>query len=332
MTIKEIAALAEVSTSTISRVLNDSGYVKEEVRKKIEKIIKETGYIPSSVAKDLKRKDTDFIGVIIPKINSSSIGDLVSGIEKTLTKENLQILLATTNNNSKKELGYLNLFKEKRVKGILLLGTELSSVYKKVFKEIKIPLVLIGQSGKDFSVSSVSQKDRKSVKEIVKEVIKAGHNSIGYIGVNSWDRAVGFERKQGYLEGLKEFNLPIEEKNIYLGDFSDGTPIEGVKKVIENKITAVVGATDTFAIKIISEIRKLGKRVPQDISVVGIGNSEIAEFIYPSLTTVDYDYIKTGELAGKLLLKKIAGNLEIENIEMEYKIIKRESLIKIKTK
>lgn len=333
MTIKQIATLAGVSTSTISRVLNDSGYVKNEVRRKIEDVIRETGYVPSSVAKDLKRKDTDFVGVIIPKINSSSIGDLVSGIERTLSKNGLQMLLATTNNNSEKELEYLNLFKEKRVKGILLLGTELSKKHEKTFKELKIPLVLIGQSGKEFKISSVTQKDRESVKELVNLTIENGHREIGYIGVEPWDKSVGVEREAGYLEALRENNIQFKEENIYLGDFSDKTPIEGVKKILESKasrITAIVTATDTFAIKTISELRKRGIKVPEEISVLGVGNSEMGRLYFPSLTTVDYSYLETGEKSVELLLEKIFGEIKTENLEMEYTIILRESLKNLK--
>lgn len=330
VTIKKIAALAGVSTSTVSRVLNSSGYVKDEVREKIEKVIRDTGYVPSSVAKDLKRKDTDFIGVIIPKINSSSIGDLVSGIEEILSENNLQMLLATTNNSNEKELDYLNLFREKRVKGILLLGTEITEKHKDIFREIKTPLVIIGQREKNLKRSSVIQKDREAVRELTKTVIKNGHRDIGYVGVESWDRAVGSERKEGYLEGLKDFNIPLDNGKIYLGDFSDATPEEGSKKLIEAGVTAIIAATDTFAIKIIYNLRKLGKKVPEEISVLGVGNSEIGKLFFPSLTTVDYDYVETGKKATQLLLKKISGEVSIEHIEMDYKIIIRESLKKFK--
>lgn len=330
MTIKKIAALAEVSTSTVSRVLNDSGYVKEEVRKKIKKIIKDNGYVPSSVAKDLKRKETDFVGVIIPKINSSSIGDLVSGIEKILSENNLQMLLATTNNCTEKEIEYLNLFREKRVKGILVLGTELTKMHQKLLRNIKIPLVLIGQDGKDYGISSVIQKDREAVKDLIKTVVENGHKSIGYIGVESWDQAVGVERKEGYLEGLMKEEISFSDKSIYLGDFSDRTPEEGVKKIIDSGITVIVAATDTFAIKIISYLKRLGKKIPEEISVLGVGNSEMGRFYSPTLTTVDYNYLETGKKATELLLKKISGEIIMENLEMDYKIIVRESLKSLK--
>lgn len=339
MTIKKIAELAGVSTSTISRVLNNSGYVKSEVREKIERVIRETGYKPSSIAKDLKRKETNSIGVIIPKINSSSIGNLVGGIEKTLSKNNLQLLLAVTENSSHKEIKYLNLFKEKRVKGVLLLGTEITKKHAETLRDLELPLIVIGQRCDELDMISITQKERAAVKAITEKFIEYGHRKIGYVGVEEWDKAVGYERKQGYLAALSDHGIDIKKEYIYLGDFDDITPKEGAKKMVAEGVTGVVAATDTFAIKIIKELRVLGKRVPEDISVTGIGNSEMSQYVVPALSTVAYDYFETGKRAAKLLIEAIAESSSqplssdkkpgIKNHEMDFDIILRESLRKI---
>lgn len=339
MTIKKIAELAGVSTSTISRVLNNSGYVKVEVREKIEKVIKETGYKPSSIAKDLKRKETNFIGVIIPKINSSSIGNLVGGIEKILSKNNLQLLLAVTENSSYKEVKYLNLFKEKRVKGILLLGTEMTKQHTETLKNLELPLIVIGQRCDELKMISITQKERAAVRAITEKFLEYGHRKIGYVGVEEWDKAVGYERKQGYLEALSDYGTEIKKEHIYLGNFDDTTPKEGAKKMAAEGVTGIVAATDTFAIKIMKELRALGKRVPEDISVTGIGNSEMSQYVTPALSTVAYDYFETGKRAAKLLIEEIAKNSshsfpsdrnrEIRDHEMNFNIVLRESLREI---
>ena len=130
MNINEIASLAGVSRATVSRFLNN-GYVSEEKRQRIKKVIDETGYRPSAQAQTLRTKKTNLVGVIIPKINSDSIGRMVAGISLVLSQAGYQLLLANTDNNEKEEIKYLKVLAEKQVDGIILIGTVITGAHKK---------------------------------------------------------------------------------------------------------------------------------------------------------------------------------------------------------
>lgn len=157
LTIKQIAEMAEVSRSTVSRFLNNSGYVSEEAGKRIDKVIKETGYIPSEHAKSLRTKKTKVIGVILPTIHTETSSKIVSGIDRELAKQGYQILLANTNLDKEKEMEYLNLLKVRQVDGIILVATNTEAPLIKRIKELNIPVVAIGQELKGIP------RDRKSV-------------------------------------------------------------------------------------------------------------------------------------------------------------------------
>ena len=144
MNINEIARLAGVSRATVSRYLNN-GYVSEEKKKVIRQVIEETGYQPSSQAQMLRTKKTKLVGVILPKINSNTISREVAGISDILTKKGYQIILANTNNDIEEELKYLSLFKDNQVDGVIFIATILTQKHKKMLKEYKVPIVLLGQ-------------------------------------------------------------------------------------------------------------------------------------------------------------------------------------------
>ena len=150
MTIKEIAQLAQVSSAAVSRYMN-GGYVSEEKKERIRAVIEETGYRPSVQARTLRTKRACLIGVIVPKINSESISRITEGIGQILAKSGYQMLLTITNNNSSKELEYVDLFEAYPVDGIILVGTVLTRAHKKKLKECKVPIVVIGQYTKETS-------------------------------------------------------------------------------------------------------------------------------------------------------------------------------------
>lgn len=143
MTISEIAKRAGVSSAAVSRYLNN-GYLSDEKRIAIQKVIEETGYKPSAQAQNLRTKKTKMIGVILPKIDSSSIGRIVAGIQSVIEEKGYQLLLANAQNNPDKELEYLEIFDDKRVDGIVFIATVITNAHKKLLKKTKVPIVIVG--------------------------------------------------------------------------------------------------------------------------------------------------------------------------------------------
>ena len=144
MNIAEIAKRAGVSSAAVSRYFNN-GYISEEKKERIRRVVEETGYRPSVQAQTLRTKKTKLVGVIVPKIASASIGRVVEGILSILNANGYQMLLAVTQNDPKKELEYLDTFRDKQVDGVVLVATVLTAEHKKTLKNMSVPTVVVGQ-------------------------------------------------------------------------------------------------------------------------------------------------------------------------------------------
>ena len=146
VTISDIAKKAKVSQSTVSRVLNGSGYVKEETKNRIEAVIKELNYTPSAIARSLSKRETNAIGVIVPDITNSYFGEVIKGISQVADKNNLNIIFYNTENSFEKEIRALNLLKEQRIKGIIMTpgfgADDFDSTYKEIIESLQCPLIL----------------------------------------------------------------------------------------------------------------------------------------------------------------------------------------------
>ncbi|MDY0394356.1 LacI family DNA-binding transcriptional regulator [Virgibacillus halophilus] len=197
ITIKEIAKLANASSSTVSRYLNDSGYVSEETRKRIEKVIKSTGYVPSEQAKSLRTKQTKVIGVIVPRLSTDTSSRLVNSINDILAEQGYQIILANTNLNPEKEIANLRLLRSRQVDGIILLATNINPTLIKEIENLTVPLVALGQEIPGISV--ILNDDYQAAKDMTKLFGEQSHQDIAFIGVSEQDRAVGHLRKKGFF-------------------------------------------------------------------------------------------------------------------------------------
>lgn len=327
MTIKEVAALAETSITTVSRVVNNSGYVKKEVRERVEKVIEKTGYRPNAFAKALHQKKSHTIGVILPKINASSSGNLVSGIMEIATQKKYLTLLGNTNHSQEKEVEFLKLFKEKRVDGIILAGTVITEEHKKIIAKLRIPIVIVGQDSKGVAPCVVFN-EKKAAYEIVKYMLEAGKEKIGFIGVDEKDVAVGKGRKKGYEKALKEKKLILREEYMEDGDFSIDSGYKACQKIWQNSLEkpdAIFAITDKMAVGAINYLTEIGLKVPEDIIVSGIGGGALSKYYNPKLTTQFYDHKLAGKKTIKLLFDLIEKKDVAQKSTVKHKFIKRES-------
>ncbi|WP_077329191.1 LacI family DNA-binding transcriptional regulator [Virgibacillus siamensis] len=326
-TIKEIAAMANVSRSTVSRALNKSGYVSEDARKRIDKVIEDTGYIPSEHAKSLRTKKTKVIGVILPTIQTETSSKIVSGIDQELAKQGYQILLANTNLEQEKELDYLDLLKVRQVDGIVLVATNTEPQLVEKINALDIPVVAIGQELE--GVTSIVYDDFHASKELTSLFIEEGHTRIGFIGVDETDRAVGLQRKQGYLEAMKEHQLNVKPDWIQKAVFDIDSGRDAMKKMLalpETPPTAVFAVTDRLAIGAMSLLKERNIQIPADMAVASIGASEISQYVDPPLTTIDYQNKKAGEQAARQILHVLHQKESLKKIILDYRLIKRGSV------
>ncbi|MBP1971380.1 LacI family sucrose operon transcriptional repressor [Virgibacillus natechei] len=327
VTIKDIAQMANVSRSTVSRVLNNSGYVSEDARERVEKVIEETGYVPSEYAKSLRTKKTKVIGVILPTIQTETPSRIVTGLGKELEKHGYQILLTNTNLDKDKELEYLDLLKMRQVDGIILIATNTEPKLIKKIKQVDIPVVIVGQESEE--AMCVSYDDYHAARELTSFLISKGHVKIAFIGVNETDHAVGYLRKKGFFDEMESRLLPVEKDWIQQGIFDIDSGHASMERIItdsQHQPTATIAVTDRLAIGAMSYLKKQGIQIPEAMAIAGIGASEMSQYIDPPLTTIDYQNEKAGTEAAKQILARIYSQKIQEKIILDYRLIIRNSV------
>ena len=330
LNIIDIAKLAGVSKSTVSRYLNN-GYVGAESREKIKKVIDETGFMPQSYAKSLRTGKTNLIGVIVPKISTETAPRVVQGITEVLSENNYDVLIANTNLSVEKEFEYLNIFKNNQVDGVIFMGTKITPKHRKIMDKLNVPIVVVAQYMDNYPC--VYHDDFNAAKYMTEYLIGKGHKNIGFIGVYEEDRSVGLERKNGYIAALNENDLEVDLENLKLGDFSYESGYELAKKLINKKNipTAIFAVTDNLAIATIDCLKDNGLNVPEDVAVVSIGDTRISQVVSPKLTTIHYYYKTSGRKSGEIMLELLKNGIKTsktikKNIKLSYRLIERNSV------
>ncbi|MBQ7840023.1 MAG: LacI family DNA-binding transcriptional regulator [Lachnospiraceae bacterium] len=317
MNINEIAKLAEVSRATVSRYLND-GYVSAEKRERIQQVIEQTGYKPSAQAQTLRTKKTRQVGVIISRLNSESISNMVSGVGNVLKEAGFQMLLANAEGHESEEVEYLKLFAENHVDGIVLIGTVFTAEHKRAMRALQVPIVILGEKLEGYSC--VYQDDYNAAREATKMLL-VNAKSIGYIGVTQKDWAVGSERKRGFLDVLKEQGIEWEESRYVECGF---TPEEGYNGIVElrkryPKMDTVFVATDTMALGVMAWAMEAGLRIPEDLALVSVGDTGNGKMMRPALSSVHFYYRTSGQEAAKILLELLEGKPAGKEVRMGYR-------------
>ncbi|WP_067838411.1 LacI family DNA-binding transcriptional regulator [Amphibacillus sediminis] len=329
MKIKDIAKLAGVSPATVSRVMNNNGYVKADKRKAVEAVIKEVGYQPNEIAKSLKNQKSKIIGVIVPKISTETASRIVDGITQVTKTRNYQLLIANTNQQIEEEINSLKFLSNKLVDGIIMSATEVTDQHIEVARRLTVPLVIIGQKMEGFTC--VLYNNYNAVTDLFNYIVDSGHQEIAFIGVDQRDIEVGQIRKQAYLDGLERHQLPYNPDLVAIEDFSIESGYKAMTRILEKRLpTAVMAVTDHLAIGAIQAIRDCGYRIPEDVSVTGIGDIKLAQYLSPPLTTVHYNFKTSGQIAAEQLFNQMDQEEKYvaEDIYIDYDLVIRNSLKK----
>lgn len=335
MTIKEIARRAGVSSAAVSRYLN-GGYVSGEKKEQIRKVIEETGYQPSAQARILRTKKACLVGVVVPKINSESISRVTAGIEQVLSRRGYQMLLASTDNDPRKEITYLKLFESYPVDGIILIGTVITAEHRKFLKGSKVPAVVVGQYTK--YANCIYHDDYgagKAMGKAAASFLEAG-KKVAYIGVTKEDKAVGAAREDGFRAGLRSARIELEEDCTRRAEFTMDSGYEAALDLLRenNGIGVLSCATDTIAAGAIEALLTYGrKKVPQEaeysggrmeyilgsskIRVTGFGDNQFLKAVTGGIPTVHFGYKTSGIRGAELLLDVIERG---EKIPVEMKL------------
>lgn len=323
MNISEFAKAAGVSKSAVSRYFND-GYLSDEKRAMIKKAIDETGYSPSSSARSVKTRVTKLIGVILPRLSSDSCARITEGISSVLTEQGYELLLVNTANDYNKEIKYLDLFRQNRVDGVIFLASVFTPLHKSVLNKMHIPVVIVGQQYNGFSC--ICHDDFGASYAVTELLLKKGAKCPAYIGAIDEDRAVGEERKRGFMQAVQDMGIKVLNGHCARADFSLDSGYSCAKRIFKKKPypDCIFCATDTIASGAMLYCRENDIRIPEDVIIGSVGDAKIGRVL--SLTTAHLHYRTAGIEAAKMMLSAIYYPDAIpRTMQLSFELIERGS-------
>ncbi|MBN2046643.1 MAG: LacI family DNA-binding transcriptional regulator [Anaerolineaceae bacterium] len=312
VTIRDVAAAAGVSRQTVSRALNNKGEISEETRQKVMEIAGQLGYRPSIVARGLSTNRTYTIGLLVPDVRHDLFARLVHSAEHHAARHGYNLFLRNTHRDSDDERGALESLWDHRVDGAILYSSFLPPEQIREYAARFQHLVLINtnqiNSG-DPHLAVINVDDPQGAYLAARHLIEHGHQHIGFVGYSEPSTS-GFKRVIGYQQALDEFGLSGSEQVWRIPYEHDPEQIEALCAQIttQSPVSAVLAHNDLLAIELIQTLRSMGKRVPEDVAVVGFDDIRVASIVSPTLTTVAIDAEHLGSLAIDTLLGMIEGN------------------------
>lgn len=323
---KDVAKIAKVSPSTVSRVLSNPDLVQKETRDRVLEVVEELNYKPNLVARQFRKKETKIILVVVPDITSNFFSRVVRGIDQIASSNGYQVILCDTGNEIEKERMYVNLLHQKQADGIILLTARLGqSELESIAYEF--PMVLACEYIDELNVPTVSVDNVSSSRKITEYLIGLGHTKIGHITGNM-EGVLGRDRLKGFRQALLTNGIEIDSKYIQEGDSSMESGYNQMQKLLALEIppTALFVFNDEMAFGALKAVRDNGFRVPEDIAIVGFDNLEMSTVVTPTLTTINQPRYEIGKKAAELLLTLMAGNeVKKKKFIMEDKLVIRES-------
>lgn len=333
ITIKDIARKADVSITTVSRVLNNkSKGVGEETRKKILKIVEEENYIPNAVAKGLVTKKTNIIGLVIPDITNPYYPEIAKGVEDTAAEYGYNVLLCGTNNLVENEHKYIRILKEHYVAGIIYNSAQYVS--EETFNKLErteMPYVFIENTPLKDKNMRVYTDGEVGMEKLVDHLIEMGHKHIAFLSGPA-DNYTTKARMTGYKKALKKHGIEVDEELIKYGESTRASGYEMTKALIKEKkkFSAVACFNDLMAVGALQKFHEKGISVPVDISLTGYDNVYVTKITTPKITTVEQPAYDMGCEAARILIDHIENDTKpTKAVSFEPKLKIRESVKKI---
>ncbi|RPJ51737.1 MAG: LacI family transcriptional regulator, partial [Chloroflexi bacterium] len=291
VSIQDIAQAAGVSHTTVSRALRDNPLISAEVREQIQKLAQEMGYIPNAVAQSLRGQRTSTIGLVVTTIADPFVGRVVRGVEEVTQRENLSLFLSVSNNDPDREMSVIEIFHRRRVDGIIVAASRMAEKHEKRLADIHVPTVLINHQAEAQleHLHTVSIDDDAGARMAVEHLLSLGHRAIGYLGSASRPRSnrirLGSYRAALATAGIQPKDdwicMAPAEHRYHTEDVPDGKKL--LPGLLAAGVTAVFCYNDSLAIGALLACRELNIAVPEQLSIIGFDDIDLAQFVNPSL-------------------------------------------------
>ncbi|WP_063345426.1 trehalose operon repressor TreR [Vibrio jasicida] len=298
LTILDIAKLAGVGKSTISRVLTNDPKVKPQTREKVERIIRESGYVPSKSAQSMRGGSQKVIGVIISRLDSPSENRAVGTMLNALYSAGYDVVIMESQFDREKTNEHLNVLKRRNVDGVIVFG--FTGCDEQALAEWGNRIVVIAMDTK--LVSSINYDNQGVIEMALSHLEQQSISRIAYIGVDPEDRTTGLARLKTYQSWCEKKRI---EPCFQTGKLSHESAYHLVDQVLQSDTQAIVCASDTIALGVIKRLQERGR---EDVVVTGVGGNELLSFLFPNVFSVDPGYSLAGEKAANMLINQLNGD------------------------
>jgi LacI family transcriptional regulator len=335
VTITDVAKYAGVSIATVSRVLNNSTPVGEELYARVMEAVEALQYTPSLLAQNLRRNTitSTMIGVIVPSLRPPFFPEVVEALQEVFTENDRMVYVCNANSDPELEMVYAKHLQSLHVDGVIFASTwgweDLEPI--KYLTSQGTPVAIINRKAEDLPVDLIQVDKTKGNYLATSHLIDLGHRNIGCISILSLG-SIKPEEMIGYRTALQEAGIPIREDLLVAAYPSFSGGYEAAKSLLSrrNPPTAIFARSDTLAVGAIRAALDLGLRVPEDLSVVGFGDIELAQYLNPPLTTIRQPISELGAMAASMLLERIANKqLGQRQTIVEPRLIVRNSTAKV---
>lgn len=330
-TIIDVAKAARVSVATVSRVVNGNYPVKEETRRRVQEVIEKLQYVPNIQARELNTQRSMMIGVVVPSLYNMFFAEVIDGIEEYLSGDSYSLLLCCAKNDPKLEARCINDLMQRNVSGIIIVSPNTKDLETDFYDRIarNQALVFINSRVKRPNISYVSNDEYRGSEIALEHLLEYGHRKILFIrGKNSDSHQV---KEDAYTDVMKRRGifdasmiLNIGEGNRY--ETVDNTMYRLMDMILDLDATAIFACNDLMAVGAVNACKRMQKRIPADMSIIGFDNTPLSHFIEPKLTTMDQNMYALGAAAARILTEKISGAASpSKNIVLNNTLIERET-------
>jgi DNA-binding LacI/PurR family transcriptional regulator len=327
VSIKDIARVAGVSHSTVSRALRGSSLIPAGTTFRIQQIADELGYTASAIGRGLVSGRTDAIGVVVTSISDPFNGEVVAGLEEVANEQGLSVILATSQGLPEREISVVKAFQSRRVDGIVVASSRVGSRYSAMLADLQIPVVLLNNQHPDDFSYSVSIDNTRGAFEATNHLLQLGHRRIAYLG----DR-LGLhsdtERRMGFLNAMQSAGETVPAHFLLSGDGKLEGACQAAFTLLASKTdlpTALFCYNDMSAIGVMRAAHLMRIAIPEQLSIVGFDDIQVAELVRPALTTVRQPKRELGARSMLLMMKLLGGETPEKSVVLPGELIIRGS-------
>ncbi len=328
-TIKDVAARAGVSISTVSHVLNHTRRVSDEATRNVLEAVNALNYAPNSVARSLKVNHTRTIGLLVTASANPFFAEVVKGVEDYCFSQGFSLILCNTENQLERQRHYLRMLMEKRVDGLLVICTDLDQEIQNLLRGYQqVPQVVMDWGGTSDFANVINDNVRSGAYLAGRHLMEQGHRHIACI-TGQLHKQTTQLRLDGVRDALGEFDVTLADSDILEGDYEMQSGHDAMLELLRRpqRPTAVFAFDDPMAIGAICAAAQAGLRIPEDLSVIGYDDVEMAQFSNPPLTTIRHPKAELGALAVELLVSRIRNKeLSTEDVTVQPELIVRKSV------